>query len=82
MRDKTKMLVQKQIEALPQPERATAKVGPKPPASSWNTLVSQLGDEIRQGRDNSPPEQYRQAIEQYFTTISAKPEETPPVAAH
>jgi hypothetical protein len=46
------------------------EAGPKHPASSWNTVVSQLGDEIRQGRDSVPPEQYRQAIEQYFNTIS------------
>jgi len=51
--------------------------GPKRPAKSWNTLVSQLGDELRQGRDNVPPEQYRQAIEQYFNTIS----KTVPAAA-
>ena len=44
--------------------------GPKHATASWNTVVSKLGDEIRQGRDNVPPEQYRQAIEQYFNTIS------------
>ena len=44
--------------------------GPKHATASWNTIVSKLGDEIRQGRDNVPPEQYRQAIEQYFNTIS------------
>src|SRR5205814_8767373 len=48
------------------------KSGPKKPRKGWNTLVSQLGDELRQGRDNVPPEQYRQAIEQYFNTISEK----------
>jgi hypothetical protein len=46
--------------------------GPKRPTTSWNTVVSQLGDEIRQGRENVPPEQYRQAIEQYFERISEK----------
>ncbi len=82
-RDKAKQLVQKQIEELPPAEHARApKSGPKPPPTSWNTLVSQLGDEIRQGRDNVPPEQYRQAIEQYFSTIAEKPAETPAAAGH
>jgi hypothetical protein len=44
--------------------------GPKPPSNAWNTLASKLGDELRQSRDNVPPEQYRQAIEQYFNSIS------------
>jgi hypothetical protein len=52
--------------------------GPKPPANSWNTLASKLGDELRQGRDNVPPEQYRQAIEQYFNSISETMPATPP----
>jgi hypothetical protein len=46
--------------------------GPKKPAKSWNTLVSQLAEDVRQGRDNVPPEQYRQAIDDYFKTISDK----------
>jgi ABC-type dipeptide/oligopeptide/nickel transport system ATPase subunit len=33
-------------------------------------LVSKLGDDLRQGRDKAPPEQYRRAIEQYFAQIS------------
>jgi hypothetical protein len=44
--------------------------GPKSPSNAWNTLASKLGEELRQGRDNVPPEQYRQAIEQYFNSIS------------
>lgn len=40
--------------------------------SDWNKLVSQLGDDIGQGRDKAPPEQYRRAIEQYFAQISKK----------
>ena len=44
--------------------------GPKAPSNGWNTLASKLGDELRQSRDNIPPEQYRQAIEQYFNSIS------------
>lgn len=38
--------------------------------SDWNVLVSQLGDDLRQGRDKAPPERYRRAIEQYFRQIS------------
>ena len=38
--------------------------------SDWNQLVSHLGDDLRQGRDKAPPEQYRRAIEQYFSEIS------------
>jgi hypothetical protein len=39
--------------------------------SDWNRLVSKLGDDLRQGRDKAPPEQYRRAIEQYFAQISS-----------
>jgi hypothetical protein len=46
-------------------------VVPKPgKLSDWNRLVSQLGDDLSQGRDKAPPEQYRRAIEQYFAEIS------------
>ena len=38
--------------------------------SDWNRLVSKLGDDLRQGRDKAPPEEYRRAIEQYFSQIS------------
>jgi hypothetical protein len=51
-------------------QNAQPRTGPKKPRNSWNTLVSQLGDELRQSRDNVPPEQYRHAIESYFNTIS------------
>jgi hypothetical protein len=43
---------------------------PKTKMSDWNKLVSELGDDLRQGRDKAPPEQYRRAIEQYFAEIS------------
>lgn len=76
-RDKSAQIVQMQIEQLPKGEDKgrAPKSGPKPAPTSWNTLVSQLGDELRQGRDNVPPEQYRQAIERSFSTISEKPAE-------
>jgi hypothetical protein len=38
--------------------------------SDWNRLVSKLNDDVGQGRDKAPPEQYRRAIEQYFAQIS------------
>jgi len=52
--------------------------GPKSPSNAWNTLASKLGDELRQSRDNIPPEQYRQAIEQYFNSISETIPAIPP----
>ena len=69
-RQQARNVAQKRASELAGPELALSASGPKRPARSWNTLVSQLGDELRQGRDNIPPEQYRQAIEQYFNTIS------------
>ncbi len=36
----------------------------------WNVLVSKLRDELKQGRDTTPPEQYRRAIEAYFRNIN------------
>jgi hypothetical protein len=44
--------------------------GPAAPEISWNKLVSQLEKDLLQGRDSTPPEQYRQAINQYFRTIA------------
>jgi hypothetical protein len=60
-------LAQESVLAL---EGNTNEGTPKPPSNAWNTLASKLGDELRQSRDNVPPEQYRQAIEQYFNSIS------------
>ena len=39
-------------------------------AAHWNTLGSRLEDAVRQGRGNTPPRQYRRAIERYFELIS------------
>lgn len=36
----------------------------------WNTFVSELEDELRQGRDTTPPESYRTAIDEYFRALS------------
>ncbi|MBT5706965.1 MAG: hypothetical protein HOI66_11655 [Verrucomicrobia bacterium] len=46
--------------------------GPEAPKKSWNVLVSQLDKDILQGRDNVPPEKYRDAINAYFQTIAEK----------
>ena len=70
--ESAKRLAQKRASELAGPQLDSATSGPKRPSRSWNTLVSQLGDELRQGRDNIPPEQYRQAIEQYFNAISER----------
>ncbi len=63
--------------ATPTPPKVELPKGGK--MTDWNRLVSHLGDGLRQGRDKSPPEQYRKAIEQYFTQISkdAADKETP-----
>lgn len=45
-------------------------------ASAWNKLGSRLQKDLLQGRDNTPPEQYRTAIDNYFKIIS---EQTSPV---
>jgi hypothetical protein len=45
-------------------------------SDAWNKLTSQLQKDLLQGRDNTPPEQYREAIEAYFRIIS----ETAPAA--
>ena len=37
---------------------------------AWNRLASKLQKDLLQGRDNTPPEQYRAAIEAYFKTIA------------
>jgi hypothetical protein len=42
----------------------------KPRSEAWNKLASRLQKDLLQGRDNTPPEQYRQAIENYFKIIS------------
>ena len=36
----------------------------------WNTYVSELEDELRQGRETTPPESYRTAIDDYFKALS------------
>jgi hypothetical protein len=50
--------------------KRTEKVAKSVKLSDWNKLVSHLGNDLGQGRDKAPPEQYRRAIEQYFAQIS------------
>ena len=50
--------------AAAQPAEARART------EAWNKLASRLQKDLLQGRDNTPPEQYRQAIENYFKIIS------------
>lgn len=58
----------KEVKVKPIPPEAIPKTAT---LSDWNQLVSKLGDDLRQGRDKAPPEQYRRAIEQYFAQISS-----------
>ena len=46
-------------------------------SSDWNRLLSQLGDDLQQGRGKAPPEHYRRAIEQYFRQISRLKDKPP-----
>jgi hypothetical protein len=39
-------------------------------APGWNKLASRLQKDLLQGRENTPPEQYRAAIDSYFKAIS------------
>lgn len=72
-RDRTRLLDQARRDAL-RAAREAAKPGsrtrPMPTAAHWNTLGSRLEDAVRQGRGNTPPRQYRRAIERYFELIS------------
>lgn len=71
--EKAKELAKIKAEEMARLTGEGRSIGPQRPAKSWNTIVSKLGDDVRQGRDNVPPEQYRQAIEDYFNAISERP---------
>lgn len=45
----------------------------KPSSEAWNKLASKLKKDLLQGRDNTPPEQYRDAIANYFRVIAENP---------
>jgi len=72
-RDRTRLIDQARRDAL-RAAREAAKPGtrarPMATAAHWNTLGSRLEDAVRQGRGNTPPRQYRRAIERYFELIS------------
>src|SRR5207249_12264416 len=69
LKEQARRVAQQRAAELAENQRGP-KSGPRKPGTSWNTLVSQLGEELRQGRESVPPEQYRLAIEQYFNAIS------------
>lgn len=54
-------------EAKPGDAQAAAAA---PRSEAWNKLASRLDKDLLQGRDNTPPEQYREAIASYFETLS------------
>jgi hypothetical protein len=57
--------------ALKESNERTAPEGARAVAGvNWNRLVAELEDDLQQGRDKAPPEQYRRAIAQYFNEIS------------
>jgi hypothetical protein len=70
----------RQIRQEAEPKPAEPKTGPEEGPSrirerDWLQFASRLKDELRQGRDTVPPAKYRQAIEDYFTTIAGTPAE-------
>ena len=60
--------------ALREQEKAAKKPSDAKPAESkrteWNTLLSTLEDDLRQGSGRLPPAEYRRAIEYYLSRIS------------
>lgn len=59
-------------------KRLASELGEQPGEGSgrrWDTLVSRLRRDLRQGRGTTPPEQYRAAIEDYFRTVAAADDE-------
>jgi hypothetical protein len=49
------------------------------PSRRWNRLVSELEDDLLQGRDKQPPEKYRAAIEQFYRIINREVNDQPGV---
>lgn len=71
--------LEKQARESARQAMADARKASPPPVASgevksrgeaWNKLASRLQKDLLQGRDNTPPEQYRAAIENYFRVIS------------
>ena len=65
-------------QAMAQAKADERPAGPPPEGKrdgkpgSWNKLASQLDKSLLQSRDHNPPEQYRNAIENYFKVLSEK----------
>ena len=62
--------IQHSLDSLLQQLAAAQPPEAKARSEAWNKLASRLQKDLLQGRDNTPPEQYRQAIENYFKIIS------------
>ena len=75
--EQARKLAQKRASELAETQTGPTS-GPKRPAKSWNTLVSQLGDELRQGRDNVPPNNIARRSN---NTSIRFPKESPPLLA-
>lgn len=64
----------RQAGAEQDPERITDEAsritGAPLEGRDWNVLASRLRDGLRQERGQTPPEQYRRSIEEYFRTIA------------
>jgi hypothetical protein len=73
-RDKAAELERQTRKALGDLAKRRLKEGQLPASRErrWNTLGSQLDDVLRQGRNNIPPEQYREAIERYFESLAGQ----------
>jgi hypothetical protein len=82
-RMQARLVDQARREALRAARNAEKRDGTARPIAStarWNTLGSRLEDVVRQGRGNTPPRQYRRAIERYFELISAGKNGSEPAA--
>ncbi|MBN2582820.1 MAG: hypothetical protein JXL80_07095 [Planctomycetes bacterium] len=63
----------RELTQLPREKEGTLDpVGERGPGDGreWDTLVSKLEKQLRQARDNVPPEQYRRFIEEYFRAVA------------
>jgi hypothetical protein len=69
-----KALAEAKNPPLPQQEEKMERAMSR--AASWNKIASKLQKDLLQGRDSTPPEQYRSAIESYFKVLSETPAPT------
>jgi hypothetical protein len=60
----------KEMERLAKTAEKENKTDAPAKQVDWNVLVSELRDDLMQGRGKLPPEEFRRAIEQYFDLIS------------